>query len=142
MICLTPQLLTVFDRPLDSLSNFETTALNGQGILLPVRYAIRQALDQEYQKYLIRRSAEARQARYVAGGTLDQHDILNANAPRSGSADADKISKNRKARRDFFGRIIQEPGPLSSEPARSATSAVATPAEKKVWVSFHEGFSK
>lgn len=135
-------MLTNFDRPLDSLSTFETTALSGQGMLLPVRYAIRQALDQEYQRYLIRKSAEARQARYEAGETLDQDNTPNASAPRSGSVDEDKISKTSKAKRDFFGRIIQESGLLSSEGIRLETKAVSRPAEKKVWVSFHEGFSK
>ena len=111
-------------------------------MLLPVRYAIRQALDQGYQRYLIRKSAEARQARYEAGGTLDQDNIPNVSAPRSGSVDEEKISKISKAKRDFFGRIIQESGPLASEGTGLEIKAVARPAEKKVWVSFHEGFSK
>ncbi|KAL8788786.1 MAG: hypothetical protein Q9195_007147 [Heterodermia aff. obscurata] len=130
------------EPPLDSLSTFETTALIGQGMHLPVRYAIRQALDQEYQKHLIRQSAEARQARYKAGGTLDQDSIPNPNVPRSGSTDESKISKIGKAKRDFFGRIIQESGPLSSEGTLAEKKAAARPAERTVWVSFHEGFSK
>ena len=111
-------------------------------MLLPVRHAIRQALDQEYQKYLIRQSTGARQARYEAGGIHDQYGIPNANVPRSGSVDEDSISKIHKAKRDFFGRIIQDSGPLSIEGTQLETKAVAKSAEKKVWVSFHEGFSK
>ena len=111
-------------------------------MLIPVRYAIRQALDQEFHKYLIRQSAEARQARYEAGGTIDQDTLPDANTLRCGSTDEDKISKIPKAKRDFFGKIIQEPGPLSSGGTRLETKAIARPAEKKVWVSFHEGFSK
>ena len=110
-------------------------------MLLPVTYAIRQALDQEYQRYLVRQSAGARQARYEGRGTLDQNDIPNASAPRSGPVGEDKISKASKSKRDFFGRIIQELGPSSSEGILE-TKAVARPAQKKVWVSFHEGFSK
>ena len=139
---LTPRLLTIIDRPLDTLSTFETTSLNGQGMLLPVRYAIRQALDQEYHKHLIRQSAESRQARYKAGGTLDQDNFPDANVPKSGSVDEGRISKVFKPKRDFFGRIIQESGPVSGEGTRSEMKSNVKPAEKKVWVSFHEGFSK
>ena len=110
-------------------------------MLLPVRYAIRQALNQEYQRYLIRQSAGARQARYEGRRTLDQNDIPDAGASRSGPVGEDKISKASKSKCDFFGRIIQELGPSSSE-GIVETKAVARLAGNKVWVSFHEGFSK
>ena len=142
--------LTSRFRALDDLGAFETADQVGQAPA-PTRYAIRQAMDQEYQKYLLRKNADARQARYRAGGGEDDDfdgmsqptDISRAGAP----ADGDK-TKLPAVKRDFFGRVISVNRPVSKdEVGEEAESSGRTPAsegaaeERKVWVSFHEGFS-
>lgn len=129
-------------RPLDTLTNFRTATASGQNAAPPVRYAIRQALDQEYQNYLIRQSAAARQGRYRAGGALSQDEGSNADTINSGPVTNEEKSRNGPAKRDFFGRIILEARPPSSEGGELRTKPTAKSDERKVWVSFHEGFSK
>ena len=128
--------------PIDSLSTFATAALTGQNAAAPVRYAIRQALDQEYQKYLIRQSAEASQARYLAGGGSDPEEALKVQSLKFGSATDEKKSKSGTVKRDFFGRIISEARAVSGEGGELEAKAIVKTDLKKVWVSFHEGFSK
>ena len=132
----------MFIRPLDTLSTFETAAADGQSTAAPVRYAIRQALDQEYHKYLIRQSAEARQARYKAGGSLEPDENVDVNFKKGGSTTKDRRTKPPAAKRDFFGRIIQDVRHSSQEGRGQETKTATKPDDRKVWVSFHEGFSK
>lgn len=139
-LCETSSLMTA--RPLDTLSTFETAAASGQSTGSPARYAIRQALDQEYQKYLFRRSAEARQARYKAGGSLDVDENVNGNSKGSSTTTTDGKDGPNIAKRDFFGRIIQDTRASSKEVSGHETKVTTQPTERKVWVSFHEGFSK
>ena len=129
-------------RPLDTLSAYETAAVNSQSTGSPVRYAIRQALDQEYQKHLIRQSAEARQARYRAGGSLDVDEDINGNSKDSSTTTKEGRDGSQIAKRDFFGRIIQDVGASSKEVCGHEAKVTTKPTERKVWVSFHEGFSK
>lgn len=128
--------------PIDTLSTFETAALTGQNAAAPVRYAIRQALDQEYQKYLIRQSAEASQARYRAGGSSDQEEALKVQSLKFGPATDEKKSNSGTVKRDFFGRIINEARAVSGEAGELEAKPIVKTDLKKVWVSFHEGFSK
>lgn len=137
-------------RPLDTLATFETATVAPGSAPAPVRYAIRQVLDQEYQKYLIEQSAIIRQARYKAANPLGQ-------APNIGYADKENeaVEQGHKepkvvgAKRDFFGRIINESRPLVSEGGAAEEEAVTRRKQSsgsddqvnKVWVSFHEGFS-
>ena len=103
-------------------------------------------MDQEYQKYLVRQNTAARQARYRAGGdpvdpNTDPRTDINDNDKLVPQSHATKIKA--AAQRDFFGRIIVE------EPTRPGSRAGAAQQgedgkeqeKKKVWVSFHEGFS-
>ena len=103
-------------------------------------------MDQEYQKYLVRQNTAARQARYRAGGdpedlNTDPRNDINDNDNIIPQSDPNKIKAT--AKRDFFGRIIVE------EPTRPGSRAGAAQQredgkeqeKKKVWVSFHEGFS-
>ena len=139
-ICERSTLTTA--RPLDTLGTFETAAAPGQSTGPPARYAVRQALDQEYQKYLIRQSAEARQARYKAGGSLDVDENVNGNSKDSSMKIMDGRDVPNIAKRDFFGRIIQDVSPSSKEGSGPQVKVITQPTERKVWVSFHEGFSK
>lgn len=113
------------------------------------RYAIRQVLEQEYQKYLLRQRADARQARYKAGGSLGSEANLGAEDKENVSTEVDGvILKPVAVKRDFFGRIIDVALPTvrgllsqgESEKSQNSKSDEEGK-ERKVWVSFHEGFS-
>ena len=136
-------------RPLDDLATYATASLTEPAA--PTRYAIRQALDQEYQKYLINRTNEARQARYNAGQTLqvDEQDE-SEDAPWNHSTMEGNASKVKPERpqRDFFGRLIdQPPRPTSAaeksidQPCVGMSKSEVNAAARVAWVSFHEGFS-
>lgn len=114
-----------FFRPLDTLATYETYTDNNnisQGLSSgPTRYAIRQVLDQEYQKELIRRENQERQARYLAGSST-----TNSYGGRSYLKEVDEDKENptknedmnekkgagagqqriHTKKRDFFGRVI------------------------------------
>lgn len=131
-------------RPLDSLARFGSTKTTGSGgPPAPVRYAVRQVLDQEHRREIQRIRSETRFARATGQNRLD--------APHTGD-DNDKenatgisVKKHVSAiagKRDFFGRIINEARPGSAgQGTGSAASKAVKKAEERVWVSFHEGFS-
>ena len=139
------------NRPVDTLALFETACQPGMPAAAPTRYAIRQALDQEYQKYLARQNTNARQARYRAGG--GDPDEVNAEPGNDNNKDdiAPGLSEaNNKAKpaakRDFFGRIIineptRRPESRDGSRTRGQQGEDGKEQDKKVWVSFHEGFS-
>ena len=135
--------LTPFDRALDELATFETMSSGAQAAT-PARYAIRQALDQEYQKFIIRQRADAAQSRFKAGIALGQDEGASNATPGSAVTTAEgKGSRAIATRRDFFGRIIDDAQPQSNSRSgqKSSQSNKGNHDEKKVWVSFHEGFS-
>ena len=114
----------------------------------PVRYAIRQVLDQELSKESLRRQAESQQAKY----SKDSGDKSKKPGPGTGDEDKeneDKLSKSlldKGAKRDFFGRIINESRRVSgddNEDNGRMESAKGPTKERDdtVWVSYHEGFS-
>lgn len=113
-----------------------------QNVAPPVRYAIRQALDQEYQKYLIRRSADARQARYKAGSLLDSDAQGNSNEQPNKLAEGSGPPLPR-TKRDFFGRLIEETRPSGEGDSQRRSISRDNGQQEKgmVWVSFHEGSS-
>lgn len=55
------------------------------------------------------------------------------------------LGKVTGVKRDFFGRIINEAIPRPNNPGDGATASsdgtTSTKDERKVWVTFHEGFS-
>ena len=129
---------------------------------MPVRYAVRQVLEQEYQKHILVQQNEARQARYRAGGAglPDEDPSLFSKTTAAPTTSTSKQSSGSK--RDFFGRVIvnEASRPLSSDretgdgdecmakKRRRAedmqggdTGDADCGLENKVWVSFHEGFS-
>lgn len=146
---VTPKqvILTMYYRPLDELSTFKTASQGGQ--TAPARYAVRQALDQEFQKYLIRQRDNARQARHKAGAQPGADD--EPGSVYAGGADVGVDPKQAKpimakAKRDFFGRIIVDARPeskdgLAPDGAHKGNSGVDEKEGETVWVSFHEGFS-
>ena len=140
------------EPPLDDLSVFKTAAKSGGGgggsaAPTPTRYAIRQALDQEYQKFLLRRESDARQARYSAGGRGLATDIVSTHNHADDIPSGKPIKPAAAAgqKRDFFGRIITDPTRPSSKNGDAGidTNDRGGKAEEKgkIWVSFHEGYS-
>lgn len=129
------------------MAAFET-ACQSSSTTAPARYAIRQALDQEYQKHLLRQCADARQARYKAGGGFGSEADLEGNKENVGINEHGETLKPVAVKRDFFGRIIDVYLPAQrgqSSQGESEESQVSKSDEKwnerKVWVSYHEGFS-
>ncbi len=117
------------------------------GAPAPVRYAVRQVLDQEHRRDMQRIRAENRFARATGPNRPDAADGDKENAPHTATAEPKKRASAIAGKRDFFGRIINEarPGPGGRE-TESATAAPGKAvkkenAEERVWVSFHEGFS-
>lgn len=140
--CLLSVLSTTLtqNRPLDSLTSFYLGKVSGQAPA-PVRYAVRQVLDQELRKERVLMSHAASRARSTL---LDSHiDTLDADKENADAAIARKeVARLEKAntKRDFFGRIINDARPTSAGVKRPGT-ACSGKDEKRVWVSFHEGYS-
>lgn len=134
----TPQL--TITRPLDTLTAFQTDKSSSSSAA-PVRYAVRQVLDQEFRKKKTLQESRARQAR----SSVLAESVNNVDEDKENEGDHAKMHirqdvKAAPVKRDFFGRIINEVRPASggrdAEKAREAVNE-----EGRVWVSFHEGFS-
>ncbi|KAK5304577.1 Chromosome transmission fidelity protein 18 [Exophiala xenobiotica] len=127
------------EPPLDTLLSYHLDDTAPK--MAPVRYAVRQVLDQELRKEKLFQASAARHARSGASqlkndaGLNDDKENTNAKVDMS-------ISKDLGAKRDFFGRIINESRPQSAGKAiASARVETKTKGEGRIWVSFHEGFS-
>src|ERR1700712_5636068 len=91
-------------RPLDTLITFETATLSASAPA-PVRYAVRQVLDQEYQKNIIVRENAARQARYKAGDPGNDAEFSIATKDNKRNRVTELVVG---AKKDFFGRKVTE----------------------------------
>lgn len=133
--------------PLDTLVVFDTASQGGLSAITQSRYAVRQLLDQEYQKHITRQSADLRQARYRAGGLPDQNmEPVDTNTDALVPGADEKASKPIAVKRDFFGRIIRNSASVRDGgqydglmPQVRSTSH--SKEDREIWVSFHEGFS-
>jgi chromosome transmission fidelity protein 18 len=121
------------------------TAGSSIGGSAPVRYAVRQVLDQEYQKNIIVRENAARQARYKAGNPDDGKEFSLSNKENLALCPEEKALG---AKKDFFGRVIREEIVPSQEldgnneqDGKIRGGKKGAKEDNKVWVSFHEGFS-
>ncbi|KUJ16819.1 uncharacterized protein LY89DRAFT_718564 [Mollisia scopiformis] len=132
------------EPPLDTLVTFETGLSSASAGPAPVRYAVRQVLDQEYQKNIIVRENAARQARYKAGNPHDDTDAILQDKENPMYQIQDKLSDVKK---DFFGRVIRDARPLQEIDGNAEADGKGRQGKKgskedvKVWVSYHEGFS-
>lgn len=112
-----------------------------------MRYAVRQVLDQEYQKNIIVRENAARQARYKAGNPHDDVDFSFSEKTEDKGHHAEE--RVLGAKKDFFGRVIRdEVLPLQEIDGNACLDGKNNTGKKKdgkgdnkVWVSFHEGYS-
>ncbi|KAK4946301.1 Chromosome transmission fidelity protein 18 [Elasticomyces elasticus] len=129
------------EPPLDTLLSFHMDK-EGQSVA-PVRYAVRQVLDQELRKEKLLQNSAAKHAR---SGPLTGMSVADGEDDKENEAPVGKaketLATDLNAKRDFFGRIINESRPLSAGKAVSADMAkVQAKDEGRIWVSFHEGFS-
>ena len=99
-------------------------------------------MKQEHQKCILRKQAEARQARYHASGDLDPsiHTAADSATIAEGNG-SQGVQKATTAKRDFFGRPMSREESALSDLNRSKSSSGAVKEEKKVWVTYHEGYS-
>lgn len=115
-----------------------------QGTHAPVRYAVRQVVDQEMQKAAILRDNIVRQARFRAGNPAAEEDFVFGNHENT------KIKVPElpalPVKKDFFGRVIKsDPKPIQQiDGVGSKKSEQEEPSDKgeqKIWVTFHEGLN-
>lgn len=120
------------DPPLDALGIYPTFKTPHAE---PVRYAVRQVLDQEWRKLQALKGKLAAEARRgeVLGEVIPP--------PRTQEVDLKPVAK---VKRDFFGRVISDL-PVGLETAgdnpRKKRRVAAGEEKRDVWVTYNEGFS-
>jgi chromosome transmission fidelity protein 18 len=109
----------------------------------PIRYAVRQVLDQEIKKEKILQNSAIRHGRSgLSSLGLDLNNDNNKENESPAEKAKQAASKEVGVKRDFFGRIITENRPQSAGKASKEQAAkTQVKDEGRVWVSFHEGFS-
>ncbi|KAL2810257.1 hypothetical protein BJX63DRAFT_322026 [Aspergillus granulosus] len=126
------------EPPLDTLVAYsKATGLSSTSG--PVRYAVRQVLDQEYRKESTRKHSEA----LSKTGKKSANTSTGTNGTNLAEAVKTKMGSN-VVKRDFFGRIIQEPTTPDDNAQTSKKSGSAqqeSSSGRKVWVTYHDGFS-
>ncbi|KAJ5958942.1 ATPase AAA-type core [Penicillium vulpinum] len=119
---------------IDSLvvfSKIKGSTIEASGGTAPVRYAVRQVLDQEYRKATARKQPDAMSV-----------SRLGVKGPGNSADAAAKAIRDAAVKRDFFGRMIEQPTPRPNDPNDADGWAdESSKAGRKVWVTFHEGFS-
>ncbi|GLA32205.1 subunit of a complex with Ctf18p [Aspergillus niger] len=127
------------EPPLDTFITFSKTksAPTASGSA-PVRYAIRQVLDQEYRKENIRKQSEPLTTSKIGKKASGK----SADGQSKDDGDARKPAHGPNVKRDFFGRVIKEPTPPpSDESPEMAKQNETLKAGRRVWVTYHDGFS-
>ncbi|KAJ9605584.1 Chromosome transmission fidelity protein 18 [Cladophialophora chaetospira] len=122
------------EPPLDNLLSYHMDkSSSGAG---PIRYTVRQVLDQELKKEKILQSSVLRQAR--SGSSYSHHDLDEHKENENPAATVKELG----VKRDFFGRVITEDRPPSAgKAAKEQAAKVQGKGGGRIWVSFHEGFS-
>lgn len=109
----------------------------------PVRYAVRQVLDQEWKKFQIFRDEEARQAR-MGALTASGKQLAGAKVKKEERRQEGIMKRARgiEGKRDFFGRLVETAEDGDEEEAKVKRRKVVEVGNKQdVWVSFNEGYS-
>ncbi|KAL4941925.1 hypothetical protein BDV06DRAFT_193423 [Aspergillus oleicola] len=144
------------EPPLDSLISF-SKAPGLSSTSAPVRYAVRQVLDQEYRKESIRKNSEALSSHSASSSTKSRSSANSKLNPNGAHNPSDAKIRSGNVKRDFFGRVIEDlPGQVSGsgngenkenedrpgEVKRKSKAAMDNEsAGRKVWVTYHDGFS-
>lgn len=108
----------------------------------PVRYAVRQVLDQELRKEKLLANALARQARSSTRANNDQTvEDEDKENQTLGEKVKNSVMRASAVKRDFFGRIVNEVRPVRKETEDGLEKLMNSKDDGRTWVSFHEGFS-
>lgn len=105
----------------------------------PVRYAVRQVLDQEYRKEVVRKHSDMINSSALANS--------KASKPRKSTDGENENSKPQLkdlgVKRDFFGRVIEEPrpDPAAGDGDREPVQNEESKTGGRVWVTYHDGYS-
>ncbi|OBT93704.1 hypothetical protein VE01_08038 [Pseudogymnoascus verrucosus] len=129
------------EPPLDTLVDYPTAGAESSLSAAPIRYAVRQVLDQEYQKAMKLMATAARQMRFKEGNLLGEdttYTFKTGYGEKPMPVDTDE--NPLKVKKDFFGRVLSvRAGPLGETDGNA--QRVPKEGENKVWVTYHEGFS-
>lgn len=110
-------------------------------MVAPIRFAVRQVLDQACRKEIILQREAARLARM---GTTKDAPHLKKNMNMAASLENALKRKKNEVKKDFFGRTVvinDEPGEDEEEGGGKRKKAKGEGTKETVWLSFHEGFS-
>jgi chromosome transmission fidelity protein 18 len=152
LVLITSNRLADSYRPIDTLVGFSKTkgTILDTGSSAPVRYAIRQVLDQEYRKETMRKQGEPLLGLSGPGSKASKNKEPNNDGDKE-NANGSRLKLGLDAaggKRDFFGRIIcnneSAPACTTSNKARQPghkRNSSGNEHDRKVWVTFHEGFS-
>ena len=137
--------LLITTRPLDEFMDFPTAGSTISFGAAPIRYAVRQVLDQEYRKALQKLAHDVRQARFREGNALGEESVYtfkNRSTVDSLIKNVDKEDCDGpvKIKKDFFGRVIIEKS-TQELPTQKRKEREDKKDTNKVWVTYHEGFS-
>lgn len=133
----TPLLMNC--RPIDSLLTLHLEKSSRS--IAPIRYAVRQVLDQELTKEKMLQNSLARHARAsTESRKISDPDDDKENSDPAAKA-AHSLSKDAGMKRDFFGRVIHDVRPVSAGNNTAKVQPLAKEDGGRIWVSFNEGFS-
>ncbi|KAJ5100317.1 ATPase AAA-type core [Penicillium angulare] len=125
------------EPPIDSLvafSKIKGSAMAASSGNAPVRYAVRQVLDQEYRRETMRKQSDMSNGPSAGG-------ISAIGKAFNGQSEVAQKIKEGLVKRDFFGRVVQEPVPQPGDLEDPNQLGEESKAGRKVWVTYHEGFS-
>lgn len=132
-----------YPSDLDLLSTYETAGAHVLATQIPVRYAVRQVLDQELQKAIALRATAAARARFSAGGPIDDIPVvkphLHDDKENAGQKNKASTPAATLVKRDFFGRVVVEVPLYDTDGNKQAKDD--EPVANQVWVTFHEGLN-
>ncbi|THY65474.1 hypothetical protein D6C97_02403 [Aureobasidium pullulans] len=126
---------------IDDLAVYETLDLKAAGMAAvdKTRFAVRQVLDQEFN-IATKKSAEAARVTRGGGGAITSLTDVVAGATLPAEQ-----GKGLKLKRDFFGRVVEKAETAEEEDqdegSKKKRKVEEEGADKRVWVTFHEGYS-
>lgn len=136
------------DPPLDAVGLYPTLARGAGCGGEPVRYAVRQVLDQECYKSRALRDKAAREARMGALSSVAPPYPSPAPPAEEKEQQQVQVQTKTKPKRDFFGRPVAV-APVEGEAGEGKAGTGEGPRKKRkvvaaardVWVTYNEGFS-
>lgn len=130
------------NSPLDTLVSFSKvkgTSMASSSSSAPVRYAVRQVLDQEYQKESRQRQvSNLNPSASPAPNKTGKKSVKQSGRENRNEEDANAAA-DKYVKRDFFGRVIEDTTQASNE--GQAGSKAVSKGDRNVYISFHEGYS-